>query len=174
MRCPVLLTALLLAALAACSPDTPDAPADAPETPATDEPALAPDFTLTDLSGEPFTLSEHRGEVVVMNFWATWCMPCLAEMPELEALQQELGDEGVQVIGISQDTGGADELRPFAAELDVTYPLLPDPAFAVSTRYGGIAALPTTIFVGRDGAIAQEEVGALSGAELRRIVEALL
>lgn len=173
MRYAVLLSALLVAGCAS-EPAPPDSPAAPPDSPASAEPALAPDFTLTSLDGEPFTLSEHRGEVVVLNFWATWCMPCIAEMPELDALQDEFGDEGLVVVGVSQDAGGADEIRPFAAELGVSYPLLPDPAFVVASRYGGITALPTTVFVGRDGRIAREEVGALSGEELRAFVEPLL
>lgn len=170
-----LLAALLLAACAPEAPEPPARPADAPAEPAppTELPP-APDFTLTGLDGTPFMLSEHRGEVVVLNFWATWCVPCLAEMPALEALQREYEGEGVQVVGVSQDTGGVDEILPFAERLDVTYPLLPDPAFTVATRYGGIAALPTTIFVDREGRIARKEVGALTDAELRGIVEVLL
>ena len=113
------------------------------------------------------------GEVVVLNFWATWCLPCLAEMPDLEALHQELGPEGVRIVGISQDTGGADEMRPYAERLGVSYPLLPDPAFQVSTRYGGVSVLPTTIFIDRDGRVAQEEMGVLPPAKLRSIVETL-
>lgn len=175
MRGLVLLAALLVAGCGSepASPEAPGGPGpETTEAPA--EPGLAPDFTLTALDGEPFTLSDHRGEVVVLNFWATWCLPCLAEMPELEAIQQELGGEGVQVVGISQDTGGAEEIRPFAERLGVTYPLLPDPAFQVSTRYGGVSLLPMTLFIGRDGTIAREEAGALTGAELRTIVEDLL
>ena len=173
-----LLAALLFAACTPESPEPPTRPADAPAAPAppadtTAEPSLAPDFTLTGLDGTPFTLSEHRGEVVVLNFWATWCVPCLAEMPALEALQREYEGEGVRVVGVSQDTGGVDEILPFAERLGVTYPLLPDPAFSVATRYGGIAALPTTIFVDREGFVAREEVGALTEAELRGIVEEL-
>lgn len=169
--------ALLLGAVslfAACGSDAPapDAlPAATEETGETS--GLAPDFTLTSLDGEDFTLSEHRGEVVVLNFWATWCLPCIAEMPDLEALHQEMSDDGVRIVGISQDTGGADEVRPFVDKLGVTYPLLPDPAFQVSTRYGGVSVLPTTIFIGRDGRIAQEEMGALHADEFREIIEAL-
>ena len=170
---PFLLALLAALLLAACAPDASEAPADTPPPEAPADPSPAPDFTLTGLDGEPFTLSEHRGEVVVLNFWATWCLPCLAEIPALEALHQELGGEGVRIVGISQDTGGADEIRPFAAELDVTYPLLPDPAFTVAARYGSGSVLPTTIFVDREGRIAREEIGALSGDELRAMVDAL-
>lgn len=169
-----LLLIALLAAGCGSEPAAPDEAQAPPDTASAPEPALAPDFTLTSLDGEPFTLSEHRGEVVVLNFWATWCLPCIAEMPELDALQREFEGDGLVVVGISQDAGGADAIRPFAAEVGVSYPLLPDPAFVVASRYGGIAALPTTIFVARDGTIAREEVGALSGEELREFLGALL
>ena len=162
----------LLATLAATgcgdAPEPPASPPVAPEaevepsTPAVSVGALAPDFTLDDLDGTPFTLSDHRGEIVVLNFWATWCLPCLAEMPDFEALHQQFGNDGIQVVGISQDTGGADEVRPFAERLGVTYPLLPDPSFTVSTQFGGVPVLPTTLFIDRDGTVAHEEMGTLS------------
>ena len=165
------LTAAL--AFAGCQPE----PAPAPEVPPAEQETdsdLAPDFTLTALDGSSFTLSEHRGEVVVLNFWATWCIPCLAEMPTFEALHQELGDDGLQIVGISQDTGGADEIRPFADQLGVTYPLLPDPAFNVSARYGGIPVLPTTIVVDREGRIARSEYGALTRKKLLALLDGLI
>lgn len=171
------LLAFAAVTLAACGAEAPapealpaDVETDAVEAGAD---AFAPDFTLTDLNGEDFTLSDHRGEIVVLNFWATWCLPCIAEMPDLEALHQELGDGGVRIVGISQDTGGADEVRPFVERLGVTYPLLPDPAFQVASRYGGVSVLPTTIFIGRDGRVAKEEMGALHASELRAIIEEL-
>lgn len=166
---PILLLAV---ALAGCRADTDQAPSPG-AAPAPDAAAdLAPDFTLPTLDGGTFTLSEHRGEVVILNFWATWCMPCLAEMPTLEALHQEL--EGVQIVGISQDTDGADEIRPFATELGVTYPLLLDPGFNVSTRYGGISVLPTTIAIDREGRIARTEYGALTRRHLLDLLDGLL
>jgi peroxiredoxin len=159
-------------ALAGCRSESPP-PTEAPPAHEADV-DLAPDFTLTALDGSPFTLSEHRGEVVILNFWATWCIPCLAEMPTLEALQQELGDEGLQIVGISQDTGGADEIRPFADQLGVTYPLLPDPAFNVSARYGGVPVLPTTIVIDREGRITQTEYGALTRKKLLAMLDGLI
>ena len=168
------LALLLVLAVAGCRSETPPptevAPADEPEV-ASD---LAPDFTLTALDGSSFTLSDHRGEVVILNFWATWCLPCLAEMPTLEALHQELGDAGLRIVGISQDTGGADEIRPFAEQLAVSYPLLPDPAFNVSTRYGGVPVLPTTIVVDREGRIVESEYGALTRRKLLAMIDGLL
>lgn len=168
------LTLLLFLTLFGCRSGSETAPP--PELPQPEEIVsdLAPDFTLTALDGTPFTLSDHRGEVVILNFWATWCLPCLAEMPTLEALQQELGDDGLQIVGISQDTGGADEIRPFAEQLAVTYPLLPDPAFNVSTRYGGVPVLPTTIVIDREGHIVQSEYGALTRRKLLAMLDGLL
>lgn len=172
------LASILVATLylAGCGADPAPAsePAQQQADTATADSDLAPDFTLTGLDGTPFTLSEHRGEVVLLNFWATWCIPCLAEMPTLEALHQELGDDGLQVVGISQDTGGADEILPFADQLAVTYPLLPDPAFNVSARYGGISVLPTTIVVDRDGRIARSEYGALTRRKLLALLDGLM
>lgn len=168
----VALVLVALVALAACGSDAPPPEPTPVAGAAADD--LAPDFTLTDLDGDDFTLSAHRGEVVVLNFWATWCLPCIAEMPDLEALHQEMADDGLRIVGISQDTGGADEVRPFAERLGVTYPLLPDPAFQVSTRFGGVSVLPTTIFIGRDGRVAREEMGVLPARELRAFVTALV
>ena len=162
----------LAGALAGCASEPPDASAPAPAAPASAEVGEpAPDFTLTGLDGETFSLSAQRGEVVVLNFWATWCLPCLAEMPELEALHQELGNDGVRIVGISQDAGGTDEIRQMAERLGITYPVLPDPAFQVATRYGGIPVLPTTIFVGPDGRIAIREAGAMSKTEIKALIE---
>ncbi|MEP0546092.1 MAG: TlpA disulfide reductase family protein [Rhodothermales bacterium] len=169
-----LLALVVALAFAGCQSETPPPPGAAPAVDAEADSDLAPDFTLTALDGSSFTLSEHRGEVVVLNFWATWCLPCLAEMPTLEALQQELGDEGLQIVGISQDTGGADEIRPFADQLGVTYPLLPDPAFNVSARYGGVPVLPTTIVIDRNGRITQTEYGALTRNKLLAMIDDLI
>lgn len=169
-----LLALVLALAFAGCQSETPPPTEAAPADEVEADSDLAPDFTLTALDGTPFTLSEHRGEVVVLNFWATWCIPCLAEMPTLEALQQELGDEGLQIVGISQDTGGADEIRPFADQLGVTYPLLPDPAFNVSARYGGISVLPTTVVIDREGRITQTEYGALTRNKLLALLDGLI
>ena len=176
---PTLRSRRLLALVAAlafsgCQSEAPPSTEAAPATEAEAASDLAPDYTLTALDGTPFTLSEHRGEVVVLNFWATWCIPCLAEMPTFEALHQELGDDGLQIVGISQDTGGADEIRPFADQLGVTYPLLPDPAFNVSARYGGVPVLPTTIVIDREGRIARSEYGALTRKKLLALLDGLI
>ena len=171
---PFMLALAVVLGLAGCRPESASPPEPSPTQAAAVDSTLAPDFTLEGLDGTPFTLSDHRGEVVLLNFWATWCVPCLAEMPTLEALHQELSDEGLRIVGISQDTGGADEIRPFAEQLAVTYPLLPDAAFHVSTRYGGISVLPTTIVIDRDGRTARTEYGALTRRKLLTLLDGLM
>ena len=168
----LLLLAFLVALGCGAEPDPSTPPSPGPETaaPAASIGEPAPDFTLEDLDGEPFTLSDYRGEIVVLNFWATWCLPCLAEMPDFEALHQQFGNDGIRVVGISQDTGGADEVRPFAARLGVTYPLLPDPAFTVSNTFGGVPVLPTTLFIDRGGRVAHEAMGTLSARAIWAIL----
>lgn len=159
----------LCAALAGCGDPADPVPAEPAQR---TTPAL--DFTLPTHDGGTFTLSDHRGEVVVLNFWATWCIPCLAEMPEFVELQEELRDQGVQFVGVSQDDGGLDAIRPFAEELGINYPLVPDPELDVSAQFGGVPVLPTTFVLGRDGAIRASAYGALDRAELLDLLDGLI
>lgn len=169
----LLVAFFLLAALAGCAEPAPDPE---PADPAVSSDASAPtlDFTRPTLDGGTFTLSDHRGEVVVLNFWATWCMPCLAEIPEFVRLQEELRDQDVQFVGVSQDRGGLDDIRPFAEEMDVNYPLLPDPELDISAQFGGVPALPTTFILDREGAIRASAYGALSRTELLDLLGGLI
>lgn len=134
----------------------------------------APDFELPDLDGSPHRLSEWRGRVVVLNFWATWCVPCLAEMPEFVRMQDELRDQGVQFVGVSHDEGGLDDIRPFAERLEINYPLLPDPEMDISAQFGGVQVLPTTFVLDREGAIRASAYGALDRAELLDLLDGLI
>jgi peroxiredoxin/rhodanese-related sulfurtransferase len=135
----------------------------------------APDFTLPTLEQTAFRLSEHRGQVVLLNFWATWCGPCVIEVPHLVQLQSEFADRGLVIAGISQDSGddAYEEVRDFAARFNVNYSLLLDPGFAVSQKYG-VQALPTTIVVDRNGALHSQRVGLLTYDDLLAMVDGLL
>ncbi len=114
---------------------------------------LAPDFTLDTINGEQITLSDLRGQVVVINLWASWCPPCRAEMPAIEAIYQANKDAGLEVLAVNttyQDDEGA--AAQFARDFGLTFPILLDRDGAVSNRYQ-LQALPTTYFVDRQGVI---------------------
>lgn len=137
------------------------------------EPYPAPDFTLPTLEGGTFDLSEHRGEVVVLNFWATWCGPCRIEIPDFVRLQEELGDEGVQFVGVSLDEAGFEVVRPFAEEFGINYPLVVDDG-ALAEQYGGVYGLPTTFIIDREGRVRRAVPGMMTEEMLRPMLEELL
>ena len=113
----------------------------------------APDFTLKDANGNSVKLSDFRGKVVLLNFWATWCGPCALEIPWFVEFQQQLKSRGLEVVGVSMDEEGWSAIKPFLAEHKVNYHvLLGDDS--VSQLYGGIDSLPTTFIIDRDGRIA--------------------
>src|SRR5581483_7631904 len=90
-------------------------------------PKAAPDFALKDVTGKVYHLSDYRGKVVMLNFWATWCPPCNKEIPEFGELQKEYGAQGLQFLGIALDEEGMAKIQPWLAKHAVTYPiLLPD------------------------------------------------
>jgi peroxiredoxin len=124
---------------------------------ASEAPRLAPDFALKSMSGANLRLSEHVGEVVVVNFWATWCGPCREEMPVLERLHRQYSKAGLLVLGINmdEDTGGA---RAMARRLDVTFPVLFDAGKRVAKGYK-VASMPATFIVDRDGHVRHQHLG---------------
>jgi thiol-disulfide isomerase/thioredoxin len=124
------------------------------------DPVQLPAFTIADLDGKTTSSSEWRGKVVIVNFWATWCPPCRAEIPDLIALQTKYRDELV-VVGLSEDEGPVDEVRRFAAEQGINYPI----AMVTPEHreiFTGISALPTTFVLDKEGRMAQKHVGLLS------------
>lgn len=119
---------------------------------------LAPDFTLPNTDGDDIALSELRGRPVVLNFWATWCPPCRAEMPALEQTWQRYGKEGVLILGINQGESQAVVERFARGTVDTTFPLLLDRRTEVGRTYA-VRALPTTVFVDAEGRIQDIKVG---------------
>lgn len=119
---------------------------------------LAPDFTLKDLEGNDFSLSETKGKVVILDFWATWCPPCRMEIPHFQELYEEYGDEGLVVLGVALDRGGAADVKPFVEANGVTYPVVIGDQQVVSA-YGGIRGIPTTFIIDRQGGIVSKAVG---------------
>ena len=137
--------------------------------------AVAPEFALADLAGNRVRLSEHRGHVVLLNFWATWCPPCRAEMPSMEKLYQAYRDRGLVILAVSGDRGGKTVVESFVRERGVTFPILLDPGNEVFAQYG-VRGLPTSYFLDRGGRFVSAEAGARdwSSKAARRVVEALL
>lgn len=118
----------------------------------------APDFSLKDVGGNELSLSEYRGKVILLNFWATWCGPCEIEIPWFIDLEGRFRNRGFVVIGISMDEDGWGAVEPYIREKKVNYRVVLG-ADEVAKRYGGIESLPTTLLIDRNGRIAAEHVG---------------
>jgi len=130
----------------------------------------APDFSTKDIHGNAFSLSELKGKVVVLNFWATWCGPCRAELPALSDFYGQYKGQGVVVVGVSDEE--PDTVRPFAEEHRMNYVLVKG-SDEVATRYG-IIGYPTTFIIGRDGKIAARHMSVITRAALEEAVKGLL
>jgi peroxiredoxin len=118
---------------------------------------IADDFTLPTPAGAVYKLSEHRGKVVLINFWATWCPPCLQEMPAMERLYRQHKDAGFEMVAVSVDTG-MDKVKPFLAEHRFTFRIAMDSEMALANTYG-VRALPSSFMVDRKGMLAALAIG---------------
>lgn len=118
----------------------------------------APDFTLLNLDGDKVTLSDYKGKIVFINFWATWCGPCRQEVPAFIELQKEYGDEKLAILGISLDQGDLSVVPAFAEKYGINYEILYATQEVVA-MYGGIRSIPTTFIVDRDGYLRDGRVG---------------
>ena len=125
------------------------APAVAPQTSLVNR--RAPEFVRSDLGSKKIDLRQFRGRVVLLNFWATWCAPCLSEMPVFAAWQQQYGSQGLQVIGISMDDDST-PVRSLVAKLKLNYPVAMGDA-RLGERYGGVLGLPLTYLIDRNGVV---------------------
>jgi len=126
----------------------------------------APNFTVTTFAGEEFTLSEQEGNIVIVNFWGSWCAPCRDEAPHLQAIHERYQDLGIIMFGVTHIDEEAASLA-FMEEFGITYPNAPDPRSEISDRYN-IKGVPETFVVGRDGEIVD------GGAFLMPVSEAQL
>lgn len=113
----------------------------------------APDFTLKDSNGQSVKLSDYRGKVVLLNFWATWCGPCQIEIPWFIEFEQQLKSKGLEVVGVSMDEEGWKVVKPYIAAHKLNYRVLLGDE-TVGDLYGGLDALPTTFIIDRDGKVA--------------------
>ncbi len=132
----------------------------------------APDFALTDLSGQSLSLARFRGKVVLLNFWATWCAPCQVEMPVFAAWQRQYGPQGFEIIGISMDDD-AGPARRVAARLKLNYPVAMGDE-RLGARYGGVLGLPLTFLIDRNGTVRAQFQGETDLKRIERQVAALL
>ena len=134
-----------------------------------------PDFSLPDPDGKPVTPADFDGKVLVVNFWATWCPPCLEEMPAFMRLQERYAARGVQFLGVAMDE--VENVRRFVADLGLNYPTVHGQADAmrVASAYGNrVGALPFTAVVAADGTIAHVHTGALEEAAAEALIEQTL
>lgn len=133
------------------------------------------ELTLKDLSGTEQRLSALKGRIVVLNFWATYCVPCRKEMPDLAAIQNEYAALGVQVVGASTDAAeDRAKVLQFVKETRINFPIWTGATVADMTGFGLGAALPGTVVIGRDGRIAKVISGIVNQAELKKQVDAML
>ncbi|MDX1601006.1 MAG: redoxin domain-containing protein [Anaerolineales bacterium] len=124
----------------------------------------APEFSLQSVAGESVELSSYRGQVVFLNFWATWCGPCRVEMPTLQTYYDRYRDEGFTVFGVNAGEDQA-QVEAFQQELGITFPLLLDPDERIQRRYR-VRAYPTSILIDRQGKIAKVHFGILTEEQL--------
>lgn len=131
----------------------------------------APDFELVSLEGERIRLSELLGEVLVLNFWATWCAPCEVEMPSLQALHERLRSEGLRVLAVNFDEAPT-KVEAFSDRLQLTFPVLLDPGGEVQRMYR-VYGYPTTFIVDREGVIRYRHVGLMAEGQAASYMEGL-
>ena len=180
----LIATCCLLAALAACKPSTQDGahpsnntaalPATSSSQPAASTDAKAtptiPSLRVTTLDGAHYDLAAHRGKWVVVNFWATWCTPCLKEMPELSAL--DAMREHIEVIGLAYDDIQPAELKAFLQKHPVVYPVAIVDTYAPPADFATPRGLPTTYLIAPDGKVARQFLGPVTAKDVEAAIAA--
>jgi cytochrome c biogenesis protein CcmG/thiol:disulfide interchange protein DsbE len=133
----------------------------------------APDFTLKTLDGKTLQLSKMKGKVVLVNFWATWCGPCRAEIPDFMEVYNRYNKKGFEIVGIALDNEGWEVVKPYMQKMNINYPIvLGDGPLTVA--YGGVDAIPTSFLVDKEGYIIGKRIGLLPKQILDKSLSQLL
>lgn len=133
----------------------------------------APNFSLRDADGKSVQLSDYRGKVVLLNFWATWCGPCRIEIPWFVDFERQYKDRGFAVIGVSMDEEGWSAIKPFTSEVGVNYRILLGDS-SIAEKYGGVDSLPTTFLIDREGRIVSTHIGLVGRSKYENEIKQLL
>lgn len=133
----------------------------------------APNFELTDMKGNPLSLSALRGKVVLLDFWATWCPPCVAEIPHFKELHTQYKGRGFEIVGLSLDEGGEEAVRSFAEKHQLQYPIAPA-KHQIAQAYGGIQGIPTTFLIDKKGYVAKKYIGYHDKKDFEQEIQKLL
>ena len=170
----VLLGLALVICLAGCAKDKPAASARTPGATAA-LPVLgpAPGWQLKDVNGQVVNFDRYKGKVVVVDFWATWCGPCVTEIPGYIELVKKHGGKGLEIVGISLDQAGPGVVKAFIEKYHINYQVVMGDE-NVQTAFGGLEAIPTTFLVDRAGQIRDRKVGVEAAADYDKKIAALL
>jgi peroxiredoxin len=131
----------------------------------------APNFLLLDLEGNPINLTDYRGRPVIVNFWASWCIPCKTEMPELQAAYEEYEAEGLVILAVNQDEVPETARSFFYDEMELTFTPLLDEDGIVANLYSSINVLPTTYFIDQEGVVTAVQLGPVSKEQIDDYIE---